>query len=122
MTALRNEEVYLTPEEYLAFEESSPLKHEYANGYVRAMAGGSRMHGRIAKNILLSLDQQLDGTRCEPVGSELRLPIGCGPDSFYYYPDVTVDCSGKDTDVLEEPTVIFEVLSASTDGYDRGEK
>jgi Uma2 family endonuclease len=128
MTALLSDEPYpapeeyLTPEEYLALEEVSPIRHEYANGYVRAMAGSSWAHNVIAANILIALGTQLEGKLCIPFINDRRLRISLTEERFYYYPDITVDCSGSTELEAAEPTVVFEVLSASTSGNDRGEK
>lgn len=115
-------EEYITFEEYLALEEASPVKHEYSNGYVYAMAGASRNHNDISTNLMVALGAQLEGTPCVPYGPDMRLLIRHGEESFGYYPDLTVDCSGRSTEDTEEPTVIFEILSASTSGDDHGEK
>lgn len=122
MTALRKEDLYLTPEEYLAGERVSQTKHEYLAGVVYAMAGASGAHNRIARNILVELSIQLRGKQCEPFGSDMRLRIRNPRATFYYYPDVIVDCSGEVLDEVEKPTVIFEVLSPDTERSDRGDK
>lgn len=122
MTALRKEDLYLTPEEYLAGERVSQTKHEYLAGVVYAMAGASGAHNRIARNILVELSIQLRGKQCEPFGSDMRLRIRNPRATFYYYPDVIVDCSGEVLNEVEKPTVIFEVLSPDTERSDRGDK
>ena len=122
MTALRKEDIYLTPEEYLAGERVSQTKHEYLAGMVYAMAGASAAHNRIARNILVEFTVQLRGRRCEPFGSDMRLRIRNPRATFYYYPDVTVDCSGEVGNEMKEPSVIVEVLSPDTERSDRGEK
>jgi Uma2 family endonuclease len=128
MTALLREELclppeeYLTPEEYLALEEASPIKHEYANGYVYAMAGASRAHNLISTNLMVALGTQLEGKPCVPFGSDMRLRVRLPEETFYYYPDLTVDCSAQETVDTEDPTVIFEILSVTTHRNDRGEK
>ncbi len=122
MTVLRKEDVYLTPEEYLAGERVSQTKHEYLAGMVYAMAGGSTAHNRISRNVLVELTVQLRGKRCEPFVSDMRLRIRNPRATFYYYPDVTVDCSDATGNEVEEPSVIFEVMSPDTERSDRGEK
>ena len=122
MTALRKDDIYLTPEEYLIGERVSATKHEYLAGVVYAMAGASRAHNVIAMNLLGELHNQLRGKRCVPFGSDMRLRIRKPGASFYYYPDVAVDCSGSKEDELDQPTVIFEVLSPDTERGDRGDK
>ncbi len=122
MTALRNEDIYVTPEEYLSGELISETKHEYLAGIVYAMAGASRDHNLVAGNIFVELAIQLRGKPCQPFGSDMRLRIRKPGATFYYYPDVTVDCSDSKDDEIDQPTVIFEVLSPSTDRGDRGDK
>ena len=122
MTALRKEDIYVTPEEYLASELISETKHEYLAGVVYAMTAASRTHNLITGNLLVELITQLRGKRCEPFGSDMRLRIRKPSATFYYYPDVTVDCSGSKDDEIDQPSVIFEVLSPGTDRGDRGDK
>lgn len=117
-------EYYLTPEEYLAGERVSQEKHEYLAGLIYAMAGTSIGHDRIAGNIYGELRQQLRGRRCEALSSDVKVRIRKDAADFFYYPDVTVDCSGALNGSLfaGEPRVIFEVLSPDTERIDRGEK
>ncbi len=123
MTALlQEEELYLSFEEYRAFEERSEIKHEYINGYVQAMAGASGEHNVITSNLLIRLGMQLLGKRCFPYGSDKPLLIHRPELILHYYPDVTVDCSGVVTRETTEPTVIFEVTSPGTVRADFGEK
>jgi Uma2 family endonuclease len=119
---LRVEDVYMTPEEYLAAERVSETKHEYVAGVVYAMAGGSRIHARITNNIILTLGPQLAGTNCFPFGPDLRVRIDQPGRTFFYDPDVAVDCSNSDEDEITAPSVIFEVLSPSTHRADYGDK
>ncbi|HEY8379834.1 MAG TPA: Uma2 family endonuclease [Nannocystis sp.] len=115
----------LSPAEYLARENASELKHEYINGEVVAMAGGSPRRNAIAINIAGELRTRLRGGRCRPFGSDQRVHV---PDTgLYTYPDVTVVCGGLEThpddrNTICNPRVIFEVLSASTEAHDRGAK
>ncbi len=122
MTALLNDELYLTPEEYLELEEATPIRYEYAHGYRHSLDGQTWAHSVIAANILCGLDVQLRDTPCEVLGLSLRMRVRSGEETFYYYADVFVDCSGSEADLLEEPTVVFEVVSASTSSHDQGEK
>lgn len=124
MTALlkEEEELYLTFEEYLVFEEASDIKHEYINGYVQAMAGARREHNVISQNIARHLGNQLEGKPCLVLGSDQRLRISLPDRTFCYYPDITVDCSSMRGIDTEEPTVLFEITSASTARSDNGEK
>jgi Uma2 family endonuclease len=124
MSTSLSTEYFLSPEEYLAGERSSEQKHEYLAGVVYAMAGASMAHHRIADNIVGELNAQLRGRRCEAFSSDVKVRICAKDAEFYYYPDVTVDCSNPDdrSYFTEEPRVIFEVLSPDTERIDRGEK
>lgn len=115
----------ITPEEYLARERLAETKSEYFDGEVFAMAGGSRAHSRIAVNVASALDNQLGERPCEVFNSDMRVRAGAaGP---YSYPDVTVVCGEAEfedanVDTLVNPTVIVEVLSPTTEAWDRGGK
>ena len=116
---------YLTPEEYLEMERQAPTKSEYLHGEVFAMAGASRQHAAITVNMIVALVARLKGRSCEVYGSDLRVKVP--PTGLYTYPDVLVICGrpqfeDRQQDTLVNPTVIFEILSRSTEGYDRGEK
>jgi Uma2 family endonuclease len=115
---------YATPEDYLAAERVSQQKHEYLAGVIYAMAGTTIGHERLAGNISGELRTQLRGRKCEVFSSNVKVRIRKNAAEFYYYPDVTVDCSGAENAELfaEEPRVIFEVLSPDTERVDRGEK
>jgi Uma2 family endonuclease len=113
--------------EYLELEESSPVKHEFMDGHVWAMAGGTPDHAAIAVNLASILRSQLRGRPCRVFSSDLRVRVlatGLGT-----YPDVTVVCDALETDpddpkanTVTNPRVVIEVLSPSTEDYDRGEK
>ncbi|HEV7404435.1 MAG TPA: Uma2 family endonuclease [Chthoniobacteraceae bacterium] len=122
MTALLNDELYLTPEEYLELEEGNEVRHEYSNGYVEAMAGSTWEHNIIVLNILTELTNRLANKPCVPLGMDRRLRIRRPESTFYYYPDVIVDCSGNKSLEAVDPTVIFEILSPRTRRKDQGEK
>jgi Uma2 family endonuclease len=112
----------LTPEEYLAWERAQPEKHAYYQGEVFAMAGASRAHNRLVFNIIAVLGPALRGRPCQGYPSDMRVRVTTT--GLYTYPDVTVVC-GKpelEDDTLLNPQVVFEVVSPSTEGYDRGEK
>jgi Uma2 family endonuclease len=111
-------------EDYLAAERESEVRHEYLAGLVYAMAGGSRNHNAIAGNIFVALRQSLRDRKCKPYMVDMRLRIQLPPGEIYYYPDVMVACDERDDDPhhIERPTVIFEVLSDSTERVDRREK
>jgi Uma2 family endonuclease len=114
-----------TPEEYLAMERSAQHKSEYLNGRIVALAGANRRHNLIAGNMYRELSRRLIGRPCEAYVSDMRVKVG--PTGLYTYPDVVVACNeihfedARD-DTLLNPVVIVEVLSASTEAYDRGEK
>jgi len=113
----------MTFEEYLAFEEGSDLKHEYIRGLVFAMAGTTRAHNKICRNVVGLLDRRLDGGPCEPFVSDVKLRVATTDATFY--PDVFVVCGdgGRDQDVYAtDARLVIEVLSPSTDAHDRGEK
>ena len=113
----------LTPEQYLEIERKSDIKHEYLNGRMWAMAGGSITHMRISDDLIVSLHTALRETGCDYFGSNLRLAVSA--DGLYTYPDAIVVCGPVQLlnfDTIMNPVVIFEVLSPSTASYDRGEK
>jgi len=114
-----------TPEEYLALERKATTKSEYLNGHIYAMAGASREHNLITGNIFGELRSQLRERPCEAYVNDMRLKISAT--GLYTYPDVAVVCGEPrfediDLDTLLNPIVLVEVLSPSTEAYDRGEK
>lgn len=120
-----------TVEEYLAFEHASDERHEYLDGVIYAMAGESPDHGRICMNLGATLVSQLRGSDCEAFSKDMK--VCCGPyrahtrEGLYAYPDLVVVCGAMQfhsqaEDVLVNPKVIVEVLSPSTEAFDRGEK
>ena len=116
---------YLTPEEYLEMERQAETKSEYLCGEVFAMAGASRQHVTIMTNTIVALGTRLKAGPCMVFGSDLRVKVP--PTRLYTYPDVSIVCGkpqfeDRQQDTLVNPTVIFEILSRSTEGYDRGEK
>jgi Uma2 family endonuclease len=113
---------FYTVEQYLALEQESEEKHEYLAGEIFAMAGASPDHIRITTDVGRSLGNQLEGRSCETFNTDLR--VRTGPAGLYTYPDVSVVCGRAefDRETLLNPTLIVEVLSPSTESYDRGEK
>ena len=114
-----------TYQEYLAYEEVSNVKHEFLDGEIYAMAGGSPEHAALAVAIASSLSSQLNAKPCRVFSSDLRIRVTAT--GLATYPDVSVVCGPlqRDTDGREtvlNPTVVVEVLSDSTERYDRGEK
>lgn len=116
---------YISPEEYLRIERQSEIRSEYLNGEIFAMVGASREHNLIVANITRELTQQLKGKPCELYPNDMRVRIPAT--GLYTYPDVVVVCGepvfeDKHVDTLLNPTLIIEVLSESTESYDRGRK
>lgn len=115
----------ITPEEYLAFERGSDTRHEYYAGVIVAMAGGTARHNRIAGSTYVSMYNQLRGRNCNIYPSDMR--VKAISTNIYSYPDVTVTCGDEQfedsrEDSLLNPVVIIEVLSPSTEKFDRGKK
>jgi Uma2 family endonuclease len=111
----------LAPEEYLAWERQQERKHEYFEGEVYAMAGGSPRHNRLSTRIAAALELAL-GRRCHVFSSDQRVR---SRERRYVYPDVSVACGDpaiEHDDVLVNPTIVVEVLSSTTEQYDRGLK
>ena len=118
-------QTHLTPEEYLAWERKADTKHEYLRGEIIAMSGASRAHSLIVTNISGELYIQLKEGTCEVHTNDMR--VRTHPEASYFYPDVVVVCGDprfEDNvfDTLLNPVVLVEVLSPSTQVYDRGEK
>jgi Uma2 family endonuclease len=116
---------YFSPEEYLAFERGTDARHEYLDGHVYAMAGESIEHSRICVNVAGELRARLKGSPCEVLSPNMK--VATSPAGLFSYPDVVVVCGeprfyDERRDILTNPTVVFEVLSPSTEAYDRGEK
>jgi Uma2 family endonuclease len=114
---------YITLEEYLAAEASSEIKHEYQDGYVYAMAGASDAHVTIAGNLFAIIRNHLRGGGCRVYMSDMRVNLATR--KSYYYPDVMVTCNPLDRELThykQHPCLIIEVLSTSTEAFDRGDK
>lgn len=116
---------YLTPQEYLARERKAEYKSEYYDGEMFAMSGASREHNLIAGNVSGEARNQLRDRPCEVYQSDMRVKVS--RTGLYTYPDVVIVCGeprfeDAAVDTLLNPTVVFEVLSESTEGYDRGKK
>ncbi len=122
---LKREKKYYTPEEYLALEETEDYKSEYYNGEIFAMAGGSANHNRIAGNFYAVLNVAFEKEPCEAFSGDMRLLVK--QSGLYTSPDVMVICGRLEfvanrTDTITNPVLIVEVLSKSTENYDRGQK
>ncbi len=114
----------LTPAEYLRIERAATYRSEFFRGEMFAMAGGSPKHSRIKTNVLCELQNQLKRKPCVPYDSDLRIRCATG---LYTYPDASVICGALEFDDGEKdtvlnPTLLVEVLSKSTEAYDRGKK
>lgn len=114
-----------TYEEYLERERETGLKHEWLDGQIYAMSGGTPEHARLIMEVGYALRRGLDPTRCRAYSSELKVRIAAT--GLVTYPDVTVICGGVEADLTDpnavlNPTVLVEVLSPRTEAYDRGEK
>ncbi len=110
----------ISVEEYLAAEERSDTRHEYWNGHIVAMAGGSPTHADISRNLMIGIGGKLRHSGCyiRSSGQRVRTPNG-----LYTYPDLVISCKSEfDRTTLLNPIVLIEVLSESTEDYDRGSK
>ena len=112
--------------DYLSGETLSPVRHEYVDGHVYAMAGASKAHNLIAGNIFSRLRQHLRGSPCRAFVADMKVKVEAS--RAYYYPDVVVTCADQDIadsaprDYLTAPALIVEVLSETTENIDRREK
>ncbi len=131
--SLEQSQVPYTVDEYLAQERASEERHEYLDGQIYAMAGESPEHGAICINIGGQLYNQLRGRPCQTFSKDMKVRSGPIPKmrhmtrGLYSYPDLLVVCGelkfhDRHRDVLINPAVIIEVLSPTTEGFDRGEK
>lgn len=114
---------FLTPADYLAWEDAQTERHEYIHGEVFAMAGAEDRHATVALNAAVALRQHLRGSPCKVYMSDVRLHVAAA--NAYFYPDLMVTCHPADHASRlskSEPTLIVEVLSPSTGSYDRGDK
>jgi Uma2 family endonuclease len=114
---------FMSPEAYLEWEANQAVRHEYINGEVYAMAGGTLPHNDIAVNVTSALRVFLRGKGCKVRMSDAKVRVSAvGP---YFYPDVVVSCDDRDRramDAIRYPKLIIEVLSPSTASFDRGDK
>ena len=111
----------LTVDEYLALEEASNIRHEFVDGYIHAMAGGTLNHNRISMDFGRLLNDRMTGKNCEAFVENIIVRISA---AIYYYPDVVVACDEIDghESVIHNPVLVVEVLSKSTEKIDRREK
>ncbi len=116
---------FVSSEEYLSFERKADIRNEYHRGQIFSMARASRNHNRIITNISTSLDLQLKKRNCNNYSNDMRINVQNG--ERYLYPDIVVTCGTEvfeddNSDTLLNPIVLIEVLSSSTEAYDRGSK
>ena len=114
---------YMSPSEYLEWEEQQDIKHEYINGQVFAMTGGTIPHNDIAFNLASGLRNHLKGSKCRVNIADAK--VGVSETGQFTYPDVVVSCHPKDKKAIkfiQFPCLVVEVLSSSTEAYDRGGK
>ncbi|MDP1901621.1 MAG: Uma2 family endonuclease [Rubrivivax sp.] len=112
----------LTLDAYLAWENAQPEKHEFYRGEIFAMVGGRRSHGRVVSNLNRRLSEALDGSPCQVFTEGMKVQIA---DDTVLYPDVFVTCDKADLAtemIFRAPTLVVEVLSPSTQAYDRSQK
>lgn len=123
MIAIQENFPQITPEQYFAWEEKQPQKHELINGRAYAMSGGSKNHSLISVRLITLFANHLQDGACEVGNSDLRIKI-VGADN-YTYPDISVTCDERDksaSQYITYPRLIVEVLSPSTESYDRAGK
>lgn len=115
---------YISPEDYLAGEQVSPIKHEYRRGQVYAMSGAKKPHVISTANLTKLLGNHLDQSPCIVMASDIKVRLETA--DCYYYPDIAVTCHPQDLvgseDFIFYPKLVIEVLSQSTASFDRGEK
>lgn len=117
--------IHYSRADYLGLEASSNVKHEYLGGQIYGMAGGSPEHAALAAAVIGLLFPQLRTGRCRAYDADLRVRVMAT--GLSTYPDVSIVCGPRDHDpedsnAVTNPTVLFEVLSRSTEDYDRGDK
>lgn len=113
---------WISPDEYLTFERTADVRHEYVNGEVYAMVGSSRRHNVITQNLSGALRPSIRRRGCESYTENIKVRVDLA--NAFYYPDLVVTCDPKDDDpyVVHSPSLIVEVLSPSTEAIDRREK
>ena len=123
---LSQQDTYTTEADYLQWEARQPARHEYIGGQIHAMTGATLRHNVIVVNIIAALRPHLRATPCRAFVEAVKLRVA--RNSAIYYPDVLVSCDKRLQDIsagqhlVEEATVVIEVLSESTEGIDRREK
>ncbi len=113
------------PDDYLAWEAEQSCRHEYIDGEVLAMSGASDAHGTAALNLAAMLRSALRGIPCKPFIADMKVHVAAA--NSFYYPDILVTCDPRDrspeaSHVKQHPSLVVEILSLSTEAYDRGNK
>jgi Uma2 family endonuclease len=108
----------MTLDEFLRWAQYQEQRHEFVDGAAVAMAGGTRAHDRIQRNLIIRCTPRLSGSGCEPLGPDIMVVTGTGNGR---YPDMTIDCGTYEATAVAatEPTVVFEILSESTKKTDQ---
>jgi Uma2 family endonuclease len=125
MIAKRVHGPFWTVEQYLEMERQSPIRHEFIDGYVYAMAGGTQRHDRIVRTITRLLEDHLEDNPCQVFSMNMKVRLA--NDKDYVYADATVTCDPRDvandlSDHISDPLLVVEVLSDSTEKHDQGTK
>ena len=113
---------HFSPEEYLQLDRDNPVRHEYRYGLTYAMAGGTSAHSRLSVNFLSLVNPHLDDTPCRLYNGDMKVSYN---DEFFYYPDAFVSCDPrdrKDPQIKRHPKLIVEILSKSTQTFDKQQK
>lgn len=123
--SLPQPEIPFGPDDYLAWEQAQPCRNEYVDGEVFAMSGASDAHGTAALNLAALLRSALRGKPCKPFISDMKVHVEAA--NSFFYPDILVTCDPRDrvpeaSHVKHHPVLIVEVLSPTTEAYDRGNK
>ncbi|WP_448191694.1 Uma2 family endonuclease [Azospirillum sp. sgz301742] len=119
-TALRKP--WISPEDYLTYERTADVRHEYVDGEVYAMVGATRRHSTITLNLARNLQPSARRRGCEVYATDVKVRVEAA--NAFYYPDLVATCDARDDDpyIVQSPSLIVEVLSASTEAIDRREK
>ena len=123
--SLPQPKIPFSPEDYLAWEHEQPFRNEYVDGEVFAMSGASDAHGTAAGNLFAGLHAHLRGSPCKTFIADMKVHVEAA--NSFFYPDILVTCDPRDrapeaSHVKRHPLLIVEVLSPSTEAYDRGNK
>lgn len=113
------------PDDYLAWEQEQAFRNEYVDGEVFAMSGASDAHATVAGNLFVALHGLLRGTPCKAFMADMKVRVEAA--NSFFYPDILVTCDPRDrgpeaSHVKQHPVLVIEVLSPSTEAYDRGNK